>query len=392
MGSISVFTYSILAGIAPLVSASIPFFTFKDKNINPKVFHHLLCISAGLLFSVATLELIPESIELVINENVNNNSTSNSNIVNKDNLKNIGDDHQHGNEDLVTDSIRYPMIGIALGYLLMIIIEAFMSSRGGAHSHSHLPNTSKNTSHKQSSNIKSNTVTQNLKKRERIVNSHDDIVVTTHQDINELSKNETTINIESNINNDIDKPLLTSTSTATSSTTLAELDIEDGSLNHENTGNASKISLTTFIALATHSFVDGIVISSAFKSSLHVGARVALAIVLHKIPDGLVLSSIVLSQKNNFKSDIISPFYYFLMISLMTPLGSFLCTIILGGITNSFISFTLGFGSGTFLYITSTAILPEIMATSEKKPLSIVSITLGYLLFIFIDASLHSSH
>src|SRR3978361_2355294 len=56
--------FSLLAGTAPLIAATIPFYLFKN-GINPRTFQMLLGLSAGLLFAIATLELIPEAFEMV---------------------------------------------------------------------------------------------------------------------------------------------------------------------------------------------------------------------------------------------------------------------------------------------------------------------------------------
>ncbi|KAN0034682.1 hypothetical protein ACTFIV_001214 [Dictyostelium citrinum] len=493
----SIFAYSILAGLAPLLSSSIPFFTLRNRNINASVFHILLCISAGLLFAVASLELIPESMNLALRsieestttttKNIktqislksetitktdeiignikfqkslgNSEDNSENNIIttskrieslnlnnliqandldnndeDNDNLDNDGenigdndhdhthdgedeDDHDHESEEK-KEFLKIPMYGIGFGFAVLIIVESIFSSidGGGHHSHSHgslssssndvisdyissnndeddsvellernvvnKDNNNKNNNHNNNNNINNSN------------NDDEDIIVINKSidntpNITSPVMNKDNSNISNNNNNDDNKEINSNKNRNNKTDIKNSINNNGGN----NNNNKSKLTITTFIALSIHSFVDGVVISSAFSSSPHVGARVALAIVIHKIPDGLVLSSLILSQKK-FNGGLFSnPFFYFLLISCMTPLGSFISSFLFGGLSLSSGAFVLGFGAGTFIYITSTAILPEILSNQNvKKSTSLFSIFLGYLLFIFLDSQFHGAH
>ncbi len=53
----------ILAGLAPLLSALIPKFVYR-QGLSAKANYVMLGISAGLLFSIATVDLIPEAMNM----------------------------------------------------------------------------------------------------------------------------------------------------------------------------------------------------------------------------------------------------------------------------------------------------------------------------------------
>ncbi|KAM9972252.1 hypothetical protein ACTFIW_003611 [Dictyostelium discoideum] len=490
----SIFAYSILAGLAPLLSSSIPFFTLRNRNINASVFHILLCISAGLLFAVASLELIPESMNLALRSfeestktqtplkstttktttigniklqksfisnsedsldndinkapiealnlnnlnqatNLDNNEEDNDNLDNDgenendhdhDHLEDQGgdDDHDHESEEK-KEFLKIPMYGIGFGFAILIIVESIFSSidgsGGGHHSHSHgsLSSSSSNDvisdyiSNNNSDNINNDNNNNNNNNNDdddsvellernvvnkdnsnninNINNNNDEDIIVINKSIENTPNIASPVMNNNNNNNDKDKNRNSNKSDIKNSGSINNGN--NSGNNNNNNNNKSKLTITTFIALSIHSFVDGVVISSAFSSSPHVGARVALAIVIHKIPDGLVLSSLILSQKK-FNSGIFSnPFFYFLLISCMTPLGSFISSFLFGGLSLSSGAFVLGFGAGTFIYITSTAILPEILSNQiVKKSTSLFSIFLGYLLFIFLDSQFHGAH
>eukprot|EP01132_Coremiostelium_polycephalum_P003725 gene3725-4639_t len=328
-----VFLYSVLAGIAPLISASIPFFIFKS-NINKKYFHFLLCLSAGLLFAVATLELLPEATELSI-------VSQGLPIINHNNKKQPPQQQQQQQQKTSTD------IDINKMTTTRLLIP---DNKEGEDN----DDDKKSTSYDFDDKYK-----KNRNKRDLSFLNEDD-----HPQHDEHGHDD------------------------------HDHDDEEDSIKNRSRVPMFGIGAGFFVLILIESLFlqdsngDGLVISSAFSSNSSVGARVAIAIVIHKIPDGLVMSSIVLSQKR--AANVFNPFLYFLIISCMTPLGSVISTMLLGGIPPSTVSFVLGFGAGTFLYITSTGILPEILHAKFNKSISMLFICIGYFLFILIDSNIHA--
>jgi zinc transporter ZupT len=108
---------------------------------------------------------------------------------------------------------------------------------------------------------------------------------------------------------------------------------------------------------------------------------VALALIVHKIPDGFVLSAVLSASRSNA-----SFFSTVAFLAAMTPLGTphkklgvallrpnffffflpaprcaareraggLLGYVLMGGISPQVLGFVLGFGAGTFLFITAT--------------------------------------
>ena len=153
--------FSILAGTAPLIASTIPFYIFKN-GINPRSFQILLGLSAGLLFSIATLELIPESFQMAqlpakveasvgspkearsllsYSYSLSHNPYSTHKLMQTDDgdldseLGADEDDHDHDHEE--DGSARIGMLGLGCGFLFLILLEQVMSGGGHSHSHSH---------------------------------------------------------------------------------------------------------------------------------------------------------------------------------------------------------------------------------------------------------------
>lgn len=130
-----------MAGTAPLVASTIPLYLFKN-GINPRTFQTLLGLSAGLLFAIATLELIPEAFEMIELANTQYAQSNERDILTEpippySETENLAtgvddDDHDHGGEA----NAKIGMLGFGAGYIFLVILEQVMSG-GHGHSHSH---------------------------------------------------------------------------------------------------------------------------------------------------------------------------------------------------------------------------------------------------------------
>ena len=130
------------------------------------------------------------------------------------------------------------------------------------------------------------------------------------------------------------------------------------------------------LALAGHSFLDGMGIGLAFQISGTVGILVAIAVIAHDFSDGLNTVSLMLRHKNTNKQAL-----NFLFVDALAP--------VLGGISTLFFSLSekslliyLGFFAGFLLYIGASDILPE--AHSKNSSMKTVLMTIIGVLFIFL--------
>ena len=130
------------------------------------------------------------------------------------------------------------------------------------------------------------------------------------------------------------------------------------------------------LALAGHSFLDGVGIGLAFKVSGPIGILVAIAVISHDFADGLNTVSMMLRHQNTNKQAL-----KFLFIDAAAP--------VLGGISTLFFTLSektllayLGFFAGFLLYIGVSDILPE--AHSKNSSMKTVLMTVLGVLFIFL--------
>jgi len=136
------------------------------------------------------------------------------------------------------------------------------------------------------------------------------------------------------------------------------------------------VGIVSALALAGHSFMDGLGIGLGFQISPSVGLLVALAVIAHDFTDGMNTVTLMLSHKN-----AVSRAKFFLILDSLAP--------ILGAITTLFFKFSahflslyLGFFAGFLLYIGASDILPE--AHSGRSSYKLIALTIAGVLFIFV--------
>lgn len=141
-----------------------------------------------------------------------------------------------------------------------------------------------------------------------------------------------------------------------------------------------KVGILSAIALAGHSFLDGVGIGLGFQISNSVGLLVTIAIISHDFTDGMNTITLMLSHNNSAKKSKI-----FLLIDSIAP--------ILGAISTLFFKLSphilflyLGFFAGFLLYIGVSDILPE--AHSKKSSYGLLGLTIFGALFIFLITSI----
>ncbi len=137
-----------------------------------------------------------------------------------------------------------------------------------------------------------------------------------------------------------------------------------------------QVGIASALALAGHSFLDGVAIGLGFQVGQPVGVAVAIAVIAHDFSDGLNTVSLMLMNKNNRRRSIIM-----LVVDALAP--------VLGALTTLFIHISdrglvlyLGFFAGFLLYIGASEILPE--AHSKHSSYKTILLTILGAVFMFV--------
>lgn len=137
-----------------------------------------------------------------------------------------------------------------------------------------------------------------------------------------------------------------------------------------------KVGVLSALALAGHSFMDGVGIGLGFQISDAVGLLVALAVISHDFTDGMNTVTLMLTHRNTEKKS-----RYLLLLDAAAPVLGALSTLFFT-VSDRFLVLYLGFFAGFLLYIGASDILPE--AHSNKSSYKLIGLTLLGVFFVYL--------
>jgi len=129
---------------------------------------------------------------------------------------------------------------------------------------------------------------------------------------------------------------------------------------------------TILVGDAVHNFIDGIIIAVSFLISIPLGVITALAIVVHEIPQEIGDFGVLIYAGWKKKKILI----YNLLVALATPLAAVLAYFFGGFLENALFPL-IAFAAGTFIYIASSDLIPEIHKHYSPGKAILQSIYLG---------------
>ena len=136
------------------------------------------------------------------------------------------------------------------------------------------------------------------------------------------------------------------------------------------------VGVASALALAGHSFMDGVAIGLGFQVNSALGALIAIAVISHDFTDGMNTVALMLNHQNTDKKARL-----FLLITALTPILGVVSTFFFT-VPPYFLALYLGFFAGFLLYIGASDILPE--AHSKHSSYKLIGLTVLGTLFIFI--------
>lgn len=122
-----------------------------------------------------------------------------------------------------------------------------------------------------------------------------------------------------------------------------------------------KVGLASAVALAVHSFLDGVGIGLAFQISTTVGVAVAIAVIAHDFADGLNTVTVMLAHRNSRAKAVAM-----LVVDAVAPVLGALSTLLFS-LSNDVLALYLGLFAGFLLYLATGDILPEAHARHPSR-------------------------
>jgi zinc and cadmium transporter len=114
-----------------------------------------------------------------------------------------------------------------------------------------------------------------------------------------------------------------------------------------------QVGVISALALAAHSFFDGLAIGLGFQASNTIGVAVAIAVIAHDFSDGINTVSMMLINKNNRRRTL-----QLLLVDALAPVLGAVSTLFFT-VSEGALVIYLGFFAGFLLYIGASEILPE---------------------------------
>jgi ZIP family zinc transporter len=141
------------------------------------------------------------------------------------------------------------------------------------------------------------------------------------------------------------------------------------------------VGVLSALALAGHSFMDGVGIGLAFQVSPSVGVAVAMAVITHDFTDGINTVSLMLAHENSTRRSLA-----LLVLDGAAPVAGAAVTLLFS-VPEKFLLGYLGFFAGFLLYIGASDIRPE--AHSERSaPLTVLLTLCGTALALSLSIAL----
>ena len=141
------------------------------------------------------------------------------------------------------------------------------------------------------------------------------------------------------------------------------------------------IGTVTALGIGIHSFIDGVVIGAGFEANLTLGIITALAVIVHELPEGAFTYGLLIANGEAPRKALAIGW----IVALATPVGTVLTFLVLRGMGAGVLGAMLAFSAGTFIYVGTADLLPQIHRRPNLRLLAIMLagvafvILLGYL-------------
>lgn len=142
-----------------------------------------------------------------------------------------------------------------------------------------------------------------------------------------------------------------------------------------------KTGVVAFFGLLIHTFMDGVVIAGAFSINHATGVLMFLAITMHKLPEGFSMATISLASGNSQRK----AFGTSIGLAISTIIGACI-TLWIGTIDAYIIKVIMALATGTFIFITTTSLIPAVKQSRDSKVILAVicSVAIFYVSLLLI--------
>ncbi len=157
-------------------------------------------------------------------------------------------------------------------------------------------------------------------------------------------------------------------------------------------GHGKHLAAVVVIGLTIHTIADGMAIGAGLATGSHaLTGSLVVTLLTHKIPAAVSLTLFSQHAHGNRRRTWID----LLIFSLATPAAILLTRSVLGTLSDFFVGWVLLFSAGTFIYVATIDVLPNVLQTSTRRQAALhviggcLALLVVILLFDALGFSLH---
>ncbi len=129
--------------------------------------------------------------------------------------------------------------------------------------------------------------------------------------------------------------------------------------------------ITNLVGDGIHNLIDGMVIAGAYLIDFKLGVATTVAVVLHEIPQEFAdFGVLIYGGLKPYKA-----LFYNFLSALMSLAGALI--VLLAGMTQEAVTMLVAFGAGSFIYLATADLIPEIHQEKEKTFTQLMSFAMG---------------
>ena len=149
---------------------------------------------------------------------------------------------------------------------------------------------------------------------------------------------------------------------------------------HKGKCDVHTFQYMNLIGDSIHNFIDGLIISAGFISSIELGITTVIAIGAHEIPQEIGDFGVLIYGGFKKKKAIVLNF----AVSLTILLGGIVGYLI-SSTVNQYVVFLLPFAAGGFIYIAATDLVPEIKKETDiRKSMATILVFISGILMMWL--------
>lgn len=147
----------------------------------------------------------------------------------------------------------------------------------------------------------------------------------------------------------------------------------------EHAGHSRALAFTPLLAVAIHSFFDGVIYSVSFAASFQSGVYAALGLILHEFAEGIIAFAILSRHGFKVREALL---WAFLAAGATTPLGALVSGLFVTGLGADTIAALYAVSAGLLIYVATGPMMQPLGEVSPARGLSALGAGVAFALAI----------